>query len=112
VDPDNGSVGFPITSDTITITYNQHMTNEGGAGSVRWPGSYELINTSNSQAVDILNRIYDPITYNLDLRLNLSDKDWTPGTLYRLRIVGSIRNICGTPQGGDVVVTFTTAPLR
>jgi hypothetical protein len=109
VDPDNGSSGFPISNERLVIYYNQQMKSDGGSGSVRWPGAYVLTNMSNGNDVDVLNRVYDPDIFQLTLRLNLSDRDWQPGTLYQLKILGSIQNICGTPQGEDVTVTFTTA---
>lgn len=112
VKPGNGEMDFPVSSDTLLIYYNQPMTFEGGSGSVRWPGSYQLTNLTNGKDVEILNRVYDLNTYTLELRISLSDRDWSAGTQYRLTIVGSIRNLCGEPQGEDINITFATAPER
>jgi hypothetical protein len=108
-DPAAGAV-VPYTLDTLVITYTQPMTWEGGVGSVRWPASYQLINTRTGRSVEILNRVYDPGSYTVSIRINQSDKNWTYDSEYELVIAGSIRNLCGVVQGPDVSVTFSTEP--
>lgn len=110
VNPNDGAGNVPITLDTIIIYYNQAMKYDGGGGSVELGVHYRLRNMNNNQSIPIVDISYNDSNYRLTLEFNNNDPDWEYDTPYELWIQASIRNICGTPQGGSVTTSFTTEP--
>jgi hypothetical protein len=111
IDPADGETNVPVSLDTVFIFYNQPMKNDGGGGSVELPVHYRLRNLDNNHSLPILGVSYDPVTFVLAFVFDNADPDWTYGTLYEVSVQSSVRNICGQPQQGSVVTTFTTESL-
>jgi hypothetical protein len=103
--PTNGATNVPLSTTTITVTFNQPMITTG-AESVLQAGKYELKNQSNGKTVVITGVTYDPVTFTATLTIDSSDPNWQAGTLFNLTIK-NLKNACGTSQP-NVVRSFTT----
>jgi len=103
--PNNGDTGVPLTTTTITVTFNQPMITSG-AESVTKLDQYELKNKGYGKTVTISSVTYDPVTRTATLTIDTNDPDWQAGTLFELKIK-NIKNACGSAQV-DVVHSFTT----
>jgi hypothetical protein len=108
IDPTDNSSGFPISRNTIIITYNQEMPISGG-GSVEKTNSYKLNVLGNvNQAISILSAIYNATTKTVTLTFDKNDSDWITNTQYEIGIRSGIHNLCGTPQSVEVTTVFQT----
>ena len=107
--PSNGQTGVTLGTTTLTVTFDQPMSTEGG-GSVLEKGNFDnnIDNISLGGHVDITNVTYNPNTSTATLTIDTSDADWQAGSQYRLKIKDTLKNPCGTRMTGDVLVLFTT----
>jgi hypothetical protein len=110
-DPVNGASGISLSTTTLTVTFDQPMSTEGG-GSVLDRGNFDnkIDNLESGYGdVDILAVSYDPNTYTATLTIDTNDEDWVPGSQFELKIKNNLENPCGVVIGGsDVSVYFTT----
>ena len=107
--PANGVTGVSLSSNTLTVTFNQPMITYGG-GSVLDIGNFDnnIDNLSLGGDVKILNVSYDANTSTATLTIDTSDPQWQAGSQFRLRVKGGLENPCGTKLGSDVDILFTT----
>jgi hypothetical protein len=108
--PADSEIGVSLSTDTLTVVFNQPMITYGG-GSVLDIGNYDnkIDNLESGFGdVDILNVTYDPNTYTAILTIDTSDEDWVPGSQFQLRIKDSIKNACDVRPAANVDVFFTT----
>ena len=109
VTPADESTGIILSTNTITISFNQPMLHGGGGGRVDNEGNYELYQTADTgNKIDILSVDYDLDTYVVTLTIDTSDEDWISGTSYELKIKNNVENRCGDEQSADVLTQFTT----
>ncbi len=96
VTPPHGSVGFPLSSNTIYVQFTQPMKDTIGSGSVSDPSSYKLRQGIN--AVAILSVNYNSVTFVASVTFDTTDPNWTADTLYQFSIESGIQNACDMTQ--------------
>ncbi len=105
----NGVSGISLSTSTLTVTFDQPMITYGG-GSVLDKGNFDnnIDNQTLGGDVPIVGVSYDPNTYTATLTIDTSDKDWLPGSQFRLRIKDGLKNACDVKMAAQVDVFFTT----
>ena len=81
-----------------------------GGGSVLDKGNFDnnIDNLTLGGDVPILQVNYDPQTYTATLVIDTTDKDWKPGSQFRLRVKDSIKNACDARPAANADYFFTT----
>jgi len=108
INPADNSTGYPISRNTIVITFNQQMPTSGG-GSVEKSNSYKINVVGNvNQAISILSAVYNATAKTVTLTFDTSDSEWITSTWYEIGIRSGIHNLCGTPQSVKITTIFQT----
>ena len=107
--PTDGEIGVLLSTDTLTVVFNQPMITYGG-GSVFDIGNFDnnIDNLTLGGDVPVLDISYDPNTYTATLTIDTSDPQWKPGSQFRLPIKDSIKNTCDGRPAANVDIFFTT----